>query len=121
KVLEEIHFDGILVLDTGFSSQDLAEIMRMEMKFIMPLRRNQEIIDYNMEMRSSFVYRDSGIRSGFLNAGTAEDIHVPGPDTHGGRILDFHKDDCRKEKNTEGIRFRIPEIRKDIHPVQCKG
>ena len=67
KVLEEIDFDGILVLDTGFSSQDLAEIMRMEMKFVMPLRRNQEIIDYGMEMKSSFVYRDRGIRSGFLN------------------------------------------------------
>ncbi|MCL5783534.1 MAG: IS1634 family transposase, partial [Candidatus Thermoplasmatota archaeon] len=42
----EIHFDGILVLDTGFSSQDLAEIMRMDMRFIMPLRRNQDMIDY---------------------------------------------------------------------------
>ena len=67
KVLEEIDFHGILVLDTGFSSQDLAEIMRMEMKFIMPLRRNQEITDYGMEMGSSFVYRERGIRSGFLN------------------------------------------------------
>ena len=67
KVLEEIDFHGILVLDAGFSSQDLAEIMRMEMKFIMPLRRNQEIIDYGMEMGSSFVYRDRGIRSGFMN------------------------------------------------------
>jgi len=67
KVLDEIDFDGILVVDTGFSSQDLAEIMGSEMKFIMPLRRNQEIIDYNMEMKSSFVYRDRGIRSGFLN------------------------------------------------------
>ena len=26
-----------------------------------------EIIDYGMDMRSSFVYRDRGIRSGFLN------------------------------------------------------
>ena len=62
-----IHFDGILVLDTGFSSQDLAEIMRSDMKFIMPLRRNQDIIDYSMDLRSSFVYRDRGIISGFLN------------------------------------------------------
>ena len=67
KVLGEIHFDGILVLDRGFSSQDLAEIMRMKMKFIVPLRRNQEMIDYNMGMSSSFVYRDRGVRSGFLN------------------------------------------------------
>ncbi len=67
NVLDEIHFDGILVLDTGFSSQDLAEIMRSDMKFIMPLRRNQDIIDYSMDLRSSFVYRDRGIISGFLN------------------------------------------------------
>ena len=67
NVLNEIHFDGILVLDTGFSSQDLAEIMRSDMKFIMPLRRNQDIIDYSIDLGSSFVYRDRGIRSGFLN------------------------------------------------------
>jgi len=67
KVLEEIQFDGILVLDTGFSSQDPAEIMSSEMKFIMPLRRNEEMIDYSINLRSSFVYRDRGIRSGFLN------------------------------------------------------
>lgn len=69
NVLDEIHFDGILVLDTGFSSQDLAEIMRSDMKFVMPLRRNQDIIDYSMDLGSSFVYRDRGIRSGFLNRG----------------------------------------------------
>jgi transposase len=62
-----IHFNGILVLDTGFSSQDLAEIMRMDMRFIMPLRRNQDMIDYSMNLNSSFVYRDRGIRSGFIN------------------------------------------------------
>ena len=67
NVLDEIHFNGILVLDTGFSSQDLAEIMRSDMKFIMPLRRNQDMIDYSMDLNSSFVYRDRGIRSGFLN------------------------------------------------------
>ena len=36
SVLREINFNGILVLDTGFSSQDLAEIMQMDMSFIMP-------------------------------------------------------------------------------------
>ena len=41
--------------------------MRSDMKFIIPLRRNQEVIDYRMDPRSSFVYRDSGIRPGFLN------------------------------------------------------
>ena len=67
NVLDKIHFDGILVLDTGFSSQDLAEIMRTCMRFIMPLRRNQDVIDYSMDLNSSFVHMGRGIRSGFLN------------------------------------------------------
>ena len=50
-----------------FSSRDLADLMRSRMKFVMPLRRNQEIIDYGMPLGSSFVYRDRGIRCGFLN------------------------------------------------------
>ena len=37
------------------------------MKFVMPLRRNHDMIDYSMDLRSSFVYRDRGIRSGFIN------------------------------------------------------
>ena len=41
--------------------------MRSDMKFIIPLRRNQEVIDYRMDLGSSFVYRDRGIRPGFLN------------------------------------------------------
>lgn len=57
-VLVEIHFNGILVPDTGFSSQDLAEIMLMSMRFIMPFRRNQDMIDYTMDLNSSFVCRD---------------------------------------------------------------
>ena len=55
NVLDEIHFNCILVLDTGFSSQDLAEIMRSDMKFVMPLRRNHDMIYYSMDLRSSFV------------------------------------------------------------------
>ena len=39
----------------------------MDMRFIMPLRRNQDMIDYDMDLNSSFVYRDRGIRSGFLD------------------------------------------------------
>ena len=48
NVLDDIHFDGILVLDTGLSSQDLAEIMRSDMKFVMPLCRNHDMIYYSI-------------------------------------------------------------------------
>lgn len=41
--------------------------MRSGMKFVMPLRGNLGIIDYDMHLGSSFVYHDRGIRCGFLN------------------------------------------------------
>lgn len=69
NVLEEIDFHGILVLDRGFASYDLAELMSSEMKFVMPLRRNSELIDYRMKLNSSFMYRDRGIMCGFSRNG----------------------------------------------------
>ena len=67
KILDEISFHGILVLDRGFASYDLAEIMSTEMKFIMPLRRNSDLTDYGMKLVSSFMYRERGILCGFTN------------------------------------------------------
>jgi transposase len=67
NVLEEISFHGILVLDRGFASYDIAELMSSEMKFVMPLRRNSDLIDYGMRLISSFMYRDRGILCGFSN------------------------------------------------------
>jgi len=64
KVLDEISFSGILVLDRGFASYDLADLISPDMKFIMPLRRNSELINYDMKLRSCFMYRDRGIRCG---------------------------------------------------------
>ena len=61
KVLEEINFNGILVMDRGFASYSLAD--EINNKFIMPLRRNNKIIDYNAIFKSSFMYRDRGILS----------------------------------------------------------
>ncbi len=43
KVLEEISFHGVLVLDRGFASYDLADLMSSRMKFVMPLRRNSDL------------------------------------------------------------------------------
>ena len=67
KVLDEISFNGIMVLDRGFASYDLAEIMAAEMKFVMPLRRNSDLIHYDMKLDTSFMYRDRGILCGFTN------------------------------------------------------
>ena len=65
KVLQEVDFHGVLVLDRGFASYDLAEIMDSGMDFAMPLRRNSDLIDYGMDLASSFMYRDRGILCGF--------------------------------------------------------
>ena len=67
KVLDEISFHGILVLDSGFSSYDLADIMATDRKFVMPLRRNSDLIDYDMRLDAGFMYRDRGILCGFTN------------------------------------------------------
>ncbi|MDG6935686.1 MAG: transposase [Nitrososphaerota archaeon] len=64
-VLEEVSFNGVLVLDRGFFSYDIAQLMSSRMKFIMPMRRNSSMIDYGIKLDSSFVYRDRGILSGF--------------------------------------------------------
>jgi transposase len=106
SVLDQIRFDGILVLNTGFSSQDLAEIMRYGMKFVMPLRRNQDMIDYNMDLSSSFVYRDRGIRSGFLNR-------------NGFRIYMFQDQTLMSEESSTFIRM-IAEGRRKQNEFQSK-
>ena len=67
KVLEEVDFNGILVLDRGFFSYDLAQLMPS--KFIMPMRRNSSLADYSIKLNSSFVYRDRGILCGFKEQG----------------------------------------------------
>ncbi len=65
KVLEEIDFHGVIVMDRGFASYDLAEIMDSRMDFVMPLKRSSSLADYDMELTSSFMYRDRGILCGF--------------------------------------------------------
>ena len=65
KVLQEVDFHGVLVLDRGFASYDLAEIIDSGMDFVMPLRRNSDLIDYGMDLTSSFMYHDRGILCGF--------------------------------------------------------
>lgn len=55
----------IIVLDRGLASYLLADLMdEEEMRFIMPLKRDFEIIDYDLPLRDSFVYRGRGINWG---------------------------------------------------------
>ena len=52
----------VVVLDRGFASYNLAELMKeKEIKFILPLRRNFKAIEYELEMEGSFIYRKRGI------------------------------------------------------------
>ncbi|HII14171.1 MAG TPA: transposase [Nanoarchaeota archaeon] len=53
--------ESILVLDRGFASYKLAELLKSSFKFILPLRRDFKIIDYHMSLRQSFVYRKRGV------------------------------------------------------------
>jgi len=59
-----------IVLDRGFSSYYLPHLLReREMKFILPLRRNLKIIDYNLGMKGCFIYRKRGINWGKKRTG----------------------------------------------------
>lgn len=66
KVLNEFNLiSSIIILDRGFASYVIADLFEeKELNFILPLRRNFEIIDYEMPVESSFVYRKRGIKWG---------------------------------------------------------
>ncbi|MBI5036194.1 transposase, partial [Candidatus Micrarchaeota archaeon] len=66
NVLDEFSIPScVLVFDRGFASCPLSELLsEKRVKFIMPLRRNFEIIDYEMQLPNSFVYRNRGINWG---------------------------------------------------------
>jgi hypothetical protein len=66
NVLEGINFHDILVLGREFAYYDMAEIMSTEMKFVMPLRCNSDMIDYNMKLTFIFMFRDQVILFFFL-------------------------------------------------------
>jgi len=70
-ILKEIQFkSAIVVLDRGFASYKLPELLKEKvLSFVLPLRRNFQIIDYNLEMSNSFLYRDRGINWGRKKVG----------------------------------------------------
>jgi len=54
---------AVLVVDRGLASYKLAKMLHdMHISYIMPLRRNFEIIDYNMRLKKFFTYRNRGIK-----------------------------------------------------------
>lgn len=64
SILDEVNLkDCILILDRGFASYKLPEELKnLKASFILPLRRNFKIINYNMKLENSFIYRDRGIK-----------------------------------------------------------
>lgn len=52
----------VLILDRGFASYQIPEELKKQTyKFILPLKSNYKIIDYNLILRNSFYYRNRGI------------------------------------------------------------
>lgn len=65
-LLDEWEFgSAVLVADRGLASYALPSLLReRKMRFVVPLKRNFKVIDYDMELRGCFVYRDRGINWG---------------------------------------------------------
>lgn len=70
-IIEEMNLNSyVVVLDRGFASYYLPNLLQeREMKFILPLRRNFRVIDYDLEMEEGFIYRKRGINWGKKRVG----------------------------------------------------
>lgn len=63
-LLDELGEKIILVMDKGFSSEDkFDDIVKKGVSFIVPLKRNSKLIDYNKKFSSFFMYRKRPIKS----------------------------------------------------------
>ena len=55
----------ILVLDRGFSSYIIPEMLaEKEVSFVLPLKRNFRVVDYDMPMKESFVFMNRAVHWG---------------------------------------------------------
>lgn len=61
-LLEELGKDIILVMDKGFMSKKVTEQLDKKTKFIIPLKRNSGIIDYETKFRSAFMFNGRPIK-----------------------------------------------------------
>jgi len=62
-IIDEMNLSSsIIILDRGFASYDLPNLLKEKnIEFILPLRRNFEIIDYSIPLENYFTYRNRGI------------------------------------------------------------
>ena len=65
-VIEEYELkDCTLIMDRGLASIELARDLKLNStRFVFPLRRNSALINYNMNLDNSFIYRDRGVNCG---------------------------------------------------------
>lgn len=69
-VLDELEAKNcVLVIDRGLASYKFAEDLNKKFRFIMPLRRDFSIVDYDMQMKKMFLYRKRGIKWGVKKVG----------------------------------------------------
>lgn len=64
SVIDEIEAkNSVFVLDRGFASYSVPELLRQNsFSFVLPLRRNFKIIDYERECAKVFTYRKRGVK-----------------------------------------------------------
>ena len=64
KAVEEAYLPScVVVMDRGFASYDVAELLQEnKMRFILPLRRNFKAADYDLQLKDAFVFRKRGIK-----------------------------------------------------------
>ena len=111
NALDEVEtHDSVLVLDRGFASYKLAELLKISFKFIMPLRRDFKIINYHMPLTQSFVYRKRGInwvmkKSGSLFLYLFEDVKLRAEEETTFINLANDGKRCLSDKNKEALRF----------------
>jgi transposase len=62
-LLEDLGENVIIVMDKGFYSFETMErITKKGLSFLIPLRRNSKMIDYSVELKSFFIYRERPIK-----------------------------------------------------------
>lgn len=132
-MIDEMNLSSsVIVLDRGFASYDLPGLLKeKKMKFILPLRRNFEMIDYSVitENCNCFTYRNRGIYWGSKKIDSNflylfEDVKLRAEeetvfiDLRSSGIKD--KDDLLKEKNKFGriaILSNIEDDGKNIYSL----
>lgn len=68
-LLEELGNDIILVLDKGFISKKSLKKMNEKSKFVLPLKRDSRLIDYNKKLDNYFMYKKHPIKYCYYKKG----------------------------------------------------